>query len=828
MLPGTVIAGRYRIVALVGRGGMGEVYRADDLKLGQTVALKFLPRFVRRGDAETARLLDEVRIARQISHPNVCRVYDVGEADYRHFLSMEFIDGEDLASLLRRIGRVPPEKAVQIARQLCAGLAAAHDQGVLHRDLKPANVMIDGRGRARIADFGLATLREGIPPQEAMAGTPAYMAPEQLAGREVTVRSDLYALGLVLYELFAGRPAFERAGSLLELRERRTGPPTSPASHVDGLDPAVERAILRCLDPDPALRPSSALAVSAALPGGDPLAAALAAGETPAPDVVAAATKTGSLRPGAAAAAVVATLLLWSAAFVLSTLPLRYIPFERSPEALADRARELLGRLGHAEKPVDRAWGYWKDARLLARLSHEPPAGLVEAALAGRAPVVQFWYREGSEHLVPRIGDRVYWNDPMFEAPGARRMNMTTDGRLVFLQAVPPARTATPLATETDWSALLAAADLKAADLVPTSPTATPPDFADTRVAWLTRASPRGMRLRVEAAALGGVPVFFRLAPDLPAAVAAPPAAATARRNFFNLLLATLFTSVLAAALWLARRNLTAARADRKGASRVAAVVLAVQLVNWTASASHAPDLEEFGLFFRAVAWMLFTTSVVWVLYIALEPLLRRRSPASLVSWTRLLAGRASDPLVGRDFLLGSLLGAAILTVELLSFVWLWKSGQDPAPAPDVENLIGVPGLFRVSGYAILGSFVQGMGYLVLWHLLSWALRSNVRGAIALGALLLFGLSVAEGVGMITLFQLALVIAMVFALARLGLLASVTMLWIFHLHVFFPLWSDPSAWFFGESAVVFALGALPALWGAWASTRGSSTVAAPS
>ena len=135
---------------------MGQVYRAEDLKLGQAVALKFLPADVERDPDARARLLAETRHARSIAHPNVCRVYDVGDIDARPFLTMEYIDGEDLASLLRRIGRLPAAKAVEIAQQLCAGLAAAHERGVLHRDLKPANVMIDGRGQARITDFGLA------------------------------------------------------------------------------------------------------------------------------------------------------------------------------------------------------------------------------------------------------------------------------------------------------------------------------------------------------------------------------------------------------------------------------------------------------------------------------------------------------------------------------------------------------------------------------------------------------------------------------------------------------------------------------------------------
>src|SRR5437867_10414986 len=156
--PGTLFAGRYRIVALLGRGGMGEVYRADDLKLDQSVALKLLPEHLALDPVRLAQFHNEVRLAREVSHKNVCRTYDIGEADGRHFLTMEYVDGEDLASLLRRVGRFPQDRAVEVARQICAGLAAAHERGVLHRDLKPANVMIDGEGHVRIIDFGLASV----------------------------------------------------------------------------------------------------------------------------------------------------------------------------------------------------------------------------------------------------------------------------------------------------------------------------------------------------------------------------------------------------------------------------------------------------------------------------------------------------------------------------------------------------------------------------------------------------------------------------------------------------------------------------------------------
>ncbi|MDQ3817891.1 MAG: serine/threonine protein kinase, partial [Acidobacteriota bacterium] len=343
--PGTTLNERYRIVSLLGRGGMGEVYRADDLKLGQAVALKFLPVSLSGDGAALARFHREVRVARQVSHRNVCRVYDIGEVAGHHFLSMEFIKGEELSSLIRRIGRLPADKAVEVARQICAGLAAAHDMNVLHRDLKPSNVMIDADGNARITDFGLAGLAEEIRSDEVGAGTPAYMAPEQLEGREVTTRSDIYSLGLVLYELFTGKRAFEARtlDELMRLRRSDTTP-TTPSSLVKDIDPLVERVILRCLEKDPNTRPSSALQVAAALPGGDPLQAALAAGETPSPEMVAAAPKEGSLRPAIAVSLLASFLVCLAFVILLSGKALlhRQVPLEKSPEVLRERAREIV------------------------------------------------------------------------------------------------------------------------------------------------------------------------------------------------------------------------------------------------------------------------------------------------------------------------------------------------------------------------------------------------------------------------------------------------------------------------------------------------------
>jgi serine/threonine-protein kinase len=353
---GTILAERYRIVGMLGRGGMGEVYRADDLKLGQPVALKFLPERLSDDGGALARFHREVRVARQVSHRNVCRVYDIGEIDGQQFLSMEFIKGEELSSLLKRIGRLPPDKALEVSRQLCAGLAAAHDNHVLHRDLKPANVMIDADGNVRVLDFGLAGLSEELRQEDLRAGTPAYMSPEQLAGAELTLKSDIYSLGLLLYEVFTGKRAFE-AGSLPELLEiRRSGAtPTNPSELVQELDPLVERVILRCLAQEPEKRPASALQVAASLPGGDPLAAALAAGETPSPEMVAAAPMEGVLKPSVAVALLASVLLGLGLLMILSNRIVMYrnVPLEKSTDVLEDRARSIIRKAGYASQPMD-------------------------------------------------------------------------------------------------------------------------------------------------------------------------------------------------------------------------------------------------------------------------------------------------------------------------------------------------------------------------------------------------------------------------------------------------------------------------------------------
>jgi serine/threonine-protein kinase len=721
-LPGTMLAGRYRIFGLVGRGGMGEVYRAEDVKLGQTVALKFLPREVERDEARLARFLEEVRLARQISHPNVCRVYDVGEADGQHFLSMEFVDGEDLAGLLRRIDRLPRDKAIQIAHQLCAGLAAAHEQGILHRDLKPSNVMIDGRGRARITDFGLARLAGEIVGSDLRAGTPAFMAPEQIAGTAVTVKSDLYSLGMVLYELCTGHQAFKAATARESARLKLESAPTSPSALIEGFDPAVERILLRCLERDPARRPATALAVAAALPGGDPLAAALAAGETPSPELVAEAGETGALQPALAWAGLAALLLLLPAAvFVAGRSQLaRLVPLPKSPEILRERAREIVRDLGYIEPPIDSVSGFDPEVEYLDHVAAEQRAHPGWDILRAGPPYgIAFWYRQSPRPMRP-WGDTgatpSTFSDPPLINSGMIRLKLDPEGHLRTFQAVPPDRDPqTTPPPEPDWSRLFALGGFDQAVFKPVEPSWVPRMYADSRAAW-EGIDPRmpGVTLRLEAAAYRGRPIFFRtIEPWTRARLSDPgtaPLPGSVVREWGAVAWIVVAVAIMSAGVIMARRNLRLGRGDRKGALRLAAFTLLCAEIAWLLETHHIAS-NAFDNFSLNLAVRLLIAGLIWVFYLALEPYLRRNWPQVLVSWVRLLDGRLLDPLVGRDLLFGAVLGV-VYYMAGRSLIFLpaafgivpLRSDETGTPPIDIElstlrglsHVLGVPFNFPV------------------------------------------------------------------------------------------------------------------------------------
>ena len=260
---GSLLAGRYRILELVGVGGMGMVYRAADEQLGLTVAVKVLRPDLARDRRWLERFKQELVLARQVSHPNVVRIHDLGGEGDLAFLSMDFVPGRPLDDLLTEETRLAPERAVAIARQLALALEAAHRAGVIHRDLKPGNVLVDESGgalRVAITDFGIARSLSGpsLTLTGTVLGTLGYLSPEQARGEDVDGRSDLYALGLLLYEMLTGEPPFTAATEAEMLAQRLTGAPRNLRWPGVDVPPRLRDLVQRLLARDPARRPQSA------------------------------------------------------------------------------------------------------------------------------------------------------------------------------------------------------------------------------------------------------------------------------------------------------------------------------------------------------------------------------------------------------------------------------------------------------------------------------------------------------------------------------------------------------------------------------------------
>jgi hypothetical protein len=816
--PGDVLAKRYRIVERVGKGGMGEVYHADDLTLDQSVALKLLPERLARDPERLKGLKSEVRISRQISHPNVCRVYDIAETGGLCFLSMEYIRGEDLRTLLQRIGRLPADKAAQIARQLASGLAAAHEKGVLHRDLKPANVMLDERGHARIMDFGLAAVAGTIGATEIQSGTPAYMAPEQRAGREVTERSDIYSLGLVLYEVFTGRRAFPQPGP--------AEPPPPPSSLVEGLDPAVDRIILRCLEEDPARRPASALAVRAAFPGSDLLTLAAARGETPAPELVAEAGDFAALSPTAAWLCLAGVVLGLAGAVWLAdrTRLTSIVPLPKSPEVLAADARAILEALGYPARRSDRTRGFSRDSGYVDHLMAGPRSPDWWRLLArGEPSVVRFWYRESPTYLVPHRTTEFFPSelDPPVSTPGMVSLELDTRGRLRRLEAVPAETDESGGgAKEPDWNALFAQAKLDPETFTAAEPRWLPPTFADHRAAWEGRyPDAPEVPIRVEAAAFRGRPVAFRIVePWTPSGVDRPGWVRSwdvVSANWLRVAHIGFHFSLLLGLGLLARRNLRSGRGDRRFAFRLASVLFVLVMLQWVLATHHVPERSEFELVFGGLYRAFFAFGLGWLFYIVLEPYARRLWPRTMISWVRLLDGRMHDPQLGRDVLIGCLWGAAYaVLVPASRLLPVWRGGIPTRPdlPPHPATLLALGGI-REAVAEMLAGFVNLTTHILFLLVALLLLRFLLRRTwLAIGA---------HWAGYALVYS-----------SSFGILPIVSWITLWHVFFFrfgwvtilaatittdllqgFPLTSDLSAWH--AYATVLAVGACLALagWG---------------
>jgi serine/threonine-protein kinase len=843
--PGTLIVSRYRIISRLGKGGMGEVFRADDLILGQPVALKFLPESARGNMNLLTRFYDEVRIARQIAHKNVCRVYDIGEIEGQPYLSMEYIDGEDLAILLQRIGRLPGDKAIEFARKLCAGLAAAHAQGVLHRDLKPANIMIDGRGEVRITDFGLAALAEQLQGAEIRNGTPAYMAPEQLAGREVSVQSDIYALGLVLYEMFTGKAPF-RADTLAEMvKLREQSQVTNPTTLVPELDKTAERAILRCLDSDPKNRPSSALALAAMLPGGDPLAEALAAGETPSPDVVANAGSDEGLSlkvaiPVLASFVVMLVAYCW---LYPKTQLLNRLPLENPPEVLAAKARDLVRSLGYIDRPADTTTGFVTDGTMIAFLQSKKRSSAEWSRELALTPTpLYFWYRQSPTELAAR--DIASYGVPRIDDPGQTVSGMITvaldvDGSLRFIHVTPPQFEAAPPADDKtgaqrtlpapfDGKPLFAAAHLDLEQFKPAEPEWTPLGATDNRLAWTGSYPGRpDLPVRVEAASFHARQVWFEVYWPWSKPQRAPQnSSGMTTAQLANLIEQILMVVFGIAACFIARYNWKAGRGDMRGAIRTGAYIASLNFLTWILGAHHVSTPAERELLGKAVTEAVYDGFVYWIVYLALEPWVRRYWPQTLISWSRLLAGRWRDPMIGRDLLialpLGLLYGLLIAGLRLT----LIHLGLPHIQGHDLSNLMGSRAVVWNLVLRMYSSPTDALEVFLFLFVLRAMLRKQWLAASAF--ILIFG-----GIGLygdilqfwylLAPFYVAIYGILVAIMLRFGLLATVLAMFVLRLANASYLTTDWSAWYGQSSLLTIAVLVALTAWGFKLAVSGSTS-----
>jgi hypothetical protein len=830
-VPGTTLAERYRIVSPLGKGGMGEVYRAEDLKLGQTVALKFLPKSLAHNEEALARFTREVRLARQVSHPNVCRVFDIGEIDGQTFLTMEFVDGEDIASLMRRIGRLPADKALEIARQVSAGLAAAHEHGIIHRDLKPANIMLDGRGRVRITDFGLAGLSAEVQGENARAGTPAYMSPEQFSGGEVTPKSDLYSLGLVMYETFTGKRPYEATTFEEMARLREKSAPTAPSTHLKDIDPLVERVMLRCLEKNPVKRPASALQVAAALPGGDPLAAALAAGETPSPELVAASGEKEGLRPAIAWSCLLLIVVGLAFMVVLSQkLQLtNLIPMPHPPDVLAAKARDLAHEFGYAATPTDTFYSFdsltgYPD---YIRKNDRSPTRWNNLT-SGVPPTIIFWYRESPQFMTTDSlvsAAEVTLDDPPNSISGMCKIVLDPRGHLLKFEAIPPqVDSSTDAATMPNWGGMFAAAGLEANLFKAVPPQWTPLAITDARAAWEgTWPGHPELPLRVEAAAYRGKLVYF----DLISPWTEPDRTQEERRStgeWFQtaILLAGSFSIVLLGIV-MARKNVRSGRRDRRGAARLALLAFVSASASTFLFAHHVPTLSEITILLVAIAWGLLYGAMSWLLYVALEPHARRRWPSSLISWSRLLAGQVRDPMVGRDLLVGTLTGAFWATTARVMMMvpgWMGKMPQPPIASILYESLLNFRTMIGIIPFRIMDIVFTSLAFFFIFFLIRLVLRKEWLAALATLLIVPIFTAFASHPVLETIFGAIICSIAVMLLIRFGLLALVVALCVNSFLQGYPLTTHLSAWYAGPTVFAFSFILAVAIFGFYTSTVG--------
>lgn len=822
---GQRVAERFRIAALLGSGGMGEVYLAHDELLGETVALKTLSPALATSREGIATLIEEAKAARAVSHPHVCRVFDAGLADGVPYLAMEYVRGRDLSACLGSDGRLGRDAALRLARQLAQALSAIHGKGLLHRDLKPANVLIDDHGNAHLTDFGLAGPVTAPDARSPGAGTPGYVAPEVLAGAPPSVASDLFAFGVMLFEAVTGRRAFLSHASVRALAAKRDDAPSLARFGVE-TDPVLERIIAACLAPDPAERPHSAGALAAALTIDDPLTAVIALGQHPSPRVIAASGARGFLEARQAIRAGLAVLSMLAGYAVLTahTVSPEAAGLDRSPEHWAESARVVIEEAG---VPADergrsyRGYGGFGGAR--------EPGMLYPRGLGDRGDDVFFWYRESRDGFAnwnllstitnsgrvsetePPLTDftsQTVWIDPRYD-------------RLVWFQTTPaPIEERTATQGEADFAPLFARAALDSSRLVRAQPVIALATACAERWSWQGTIEAR--EIVVEAGALEGRPclfaVFERAKDD------AASARAASREDLAFVFVYVFSPLLLFAALGLAWVNLRRGRGDPWGAFRLAIfafVTLALEYVLATDYPSSPPIAAIFVV--GGLAPPLLGATGAFVLYMAFEPWAQRFWPRTLVSWSRLLQRRIDDPLVASHVVIGVLMGIAIEMAASACVAADALATRQELPLARAA-LASLPGVRHALAFVCNAPF-EGLFLALIWLSLLVVFRAIARRAsfaitlTVVAAALPLALMVPKPLSFLALAGLVQAAVGVTVLVRYGLLPCAVAETCSYLLANVPMTLDPGAWFAASPVAAFGTIALLGLAGAWALGR---------
>jgi hypothetical protein len=505
------------------------------------------------------------------------------------------------------------------------------------------------------------------------------------------------------------------------------------------------------------------------------------------------------------------------------------VPLEKPPEALAERAREILQSVGYSEPPADSAIGFYEAALFLRYIAEHDNLKTRWDNLETGAFV--FWYRSSPRPIAtsnmfsdaPGLG--IIWtDDPPLDKSGMTLVKLNPLGRLTQLVVVPPqVESQTVAASSPDWAPLFSAAGLDPSKWPPTKPIWTPPVYGDARAAWTGSLAERpNTPMRIEAAAYRGKPVYFELIGPWTVPHRMQPYQLSAGERVAVGIGVVLLLSLLVVGAMLARRNLRLGRGDRSGAFRLAAFVFAAWAAAVVFGAHHVPNIAELALFMQGLAWGLFLSGFFWVLYIALEPYVRRRWPATLVSWSRLLAGGFRDPLVGRDVLVGCLFGAFVAAVGNLGWFvpsWLGHPPARPLSGPE-WHFLGARTIIAGISYGFIIALLTQLSMLFVLFFLRVLLRKQWAAAIAFVLLTTVFFSSWSQFDPVSLGLNVIINGLtVFLLIRFGLLALVAT-WVFALLTNFPLTTQASAWYAGISLAGILLMAAIAFYAFYTSLGG--------